>query len=208
VGKINHDLRNILSTAVLVSDRLAHSDDPEVKRETPALMRAIDRAVALCEDTLSFVSAGGPQPRTVPVDLPALIDDVEGALALPADGAIAWHNAVAKGFTVTADRDQLFRVLLNLGRNAIEAMRGSGEIRVNARRDGRAAVIEVTDSGPGLPPQAREHLFEPFSGSARQGGTGLGLPIAREIMRAHGGELSLAKSDEAGTIFRLDLPMD
>ncbi|MEE8203390.1 MAG: HAMP domain-containing sensor histidine kinase [Alphaproteobacteria bacterium] len=208
VGKINHDLRNILSTAVLVSDRLAHSDDPEVKRQTPALIRAIDRAVALCEDTLSFASAGGPQLRRVPVDVPALVDDVEAALTLPADGAISWHNEVAKGFAVTADRDQLFRVLLNLGRNAIDAMRGSGAIHVGARREGALAVIEMTDSGPGLPPKAREHLFEPFSGSARQGGTGLGLPIAREIMRAHGGEVSLAKSDEAGTVFRLELPAD
>ncbi len=205
VSKIHHDLRNILSTAVLVSDRLAHSDDPEVKRQTPALMAAIDRALSLCEDTVSFARAGGPEPRRERIDLAALVDEVGSALAVPADG-VAWHNDVPGGFTVSADRDQLFRVLFNLGRNAVQAMDGAGEVRVSARHDDSTAVIEVADSGPGLPPKAREHLFEPFAGSTRPGGTGLGLPIAREIMHAHGGALRLARSDETGTAFRLELP--
>ena len=93
VGKINHDLRNMLSTAVLVSDRLSHSDDPEVKRQAPALTTAIDRAVALCEDTLEFARAHAPELRRERLDLSALVDDVGRVLALPADGVyctVAW----------------------------------------------------------------------------------------------------------------------
>lgn len=208
VSKINHDLRNILSTAVLVSDRLTHSDDPEVKRQTPMLMSAIDRAVALCEDTLRVSSAGGPEPRRERVALAELVDDVGNALALPEENAVIWRNEVAAEFSVTADRQQLFRVLLNLARNALEAMNGAGEVRVGARRDDGTAVIDVADTGPGLSQHARDHLFEPFAGSGRKGGTGLGLPIAREIMRAHGGDLSVAKSDATGTVLRLVLPAD
>ncbi len=206
VGKINHDLRNLLSTAVLVSDRLRHSDDPEVKRQAPALTTAIDRAVALCEDTLEFARARAPELRRERLDLSALVDDVGRVLALSADGDVSWRNEVAEGFAVTADRDQLFRVLFNLGRNAVEAVNRHGEIRVTARRDAGAAVIEIADTGPGLSSRAREHLFEPFAGSTRPGGTGLGLPIAREVMHAHGGGIRLEKSDEHGTTFRLDLP--
>ena len=208
VGKINHDLRNILSSAVLVSDRLAHSDDPEVKRQTPALTTAIDRAVALCEDTLHFVRAGEPELRREPIELANLVDDVGEALVLPDDGSISWRNEVAKDFTVTADRDQLFRVLFNLGRNAVEAIDGGGTVHIGARRDPGMAAIEVTDTGPGLSAEARDHLFEPFAGSTHPGGIGLGLPIAREIMHAHGGEIRLAKSDATGTVFRLELPLD
>ncbi len=208
VSKINHDLRNILSSAVLVSDRLAHSDDPEVRRQTPALTAAIDRAVALCEDTLHFVRVGEPEPRREPVDVAGLVEDVGAALALPGDGEVVWRNEVDEGFTVTADRDQIFRVLLNLGRNAVEAIEGPGEVRVCARRTAGTAAIEVADTGPGLSQEARVHLFEPFAGSTRSGGSGLGLAIAREIMQAHGGEVRLAKSDHSGTVFRLEFPTE
>ena len=206
VGKINHDLRNILSSAVLVSGRLAHSDDPKVKRQAPALTTAIDRAVALCGDILNFARAGDPEPRRGRVELAALVDDVGKVLALPDDGSISWRNEVAEGFTVTADRDQLFRVIFNLGRNAVEAIDGQGEVRVGARRDATTTTIEVADTGRGFSAEARDHLFEPFAGSTRPGGAGLGLPIAREIMQAHGGDLHLAKSDAKGTVFRLEFP--
>jgi signal transduction histidine kinase len=107
---------------------------------------------------------------------------------------------------VTADRDQLFRVVFNLGQNAIEAMNGVGEVRIVGSRDEDIAVITLADTGPGLPDIARAHLFEPFAGSTRDDGTGLGLSIAREIMRAHGGDIQLAASDADGTVFRLELP--
>jgi signal transduction histidine kinase len=96
---------------------------------------------------------------------------------------------------------------MNLARNAQQALaEAGGLISVNGWPTGEQIVIEVADTGPGIPPSAREHLFEAFSGSTRPGGTGLGLPIAREIMRAHGGDIELAHTGEDGTAFRLTLP--
>ncbi|MBV8935521.1 MAG: ATP-binding protein, partial [Alphaproteobacteria bacterium] len=82
---------------------------------------------------------------------------------------------------------------------------GSHRLRFTAERETGTIAIDVADDGPGLPPKARENLFRPFFGSARPGGSGLGLAIARELVRAHGGELSLASSSGAGTVFRLSL---
>ena len=96
VAKINHDLRNSLATAVLVSDRLADIDDPEVKRVTPRLYEAIDRAVRLCGQTLSFVSDSGADVATTPVRLRALVDDVGEAVRAAARPELTWENLVAE----------------------------------------------------------------------------------------------------------------
>jgi signal transduction histidine kinase len=95
-------------------------------------------------------------------------------------------------------------VVVNLGRNSYEA--GAKEVRVSGRlADGRV-VIDFADDGPGLPEKARERLFVPFAGSDKPGGTGLGLVIARDVMRAHRGDIKLVKTGSDGTAFRLELP--
>lgn len=203
VTKINHDLRNILATAQLVSDRLATIDDPEARRITPTLVASIDRAVDLCTDTLDFARA--EKPRALGrFALRELVADVGEQLGFAADCALAWDNRIDPGAIVAADRGQLFRVLANLGKNAAEA--GAGRVGISARREGSFDVIEVADDGPGLPPKAQARLFEPFAGSARPGGTGLGLAIAREVMRNHGGDIVLAGSGADGTAFEMRLP--
>lgn len=205
VTKISHDLRNILATASLLSDRLATIDDPEVKRVSPTLVSTIDRAVNLCTQTLAYARDEPPPPGRSRFALRELIADVSADQS-PADGGeLAWENDVGRDLEVEADRDQLFRVLVNLGRNAREA--GASVMRVSAGLDDGCVSVRVGDDGPGLPEKAREHLFEPFVGSTRPGGTGLGLAIAREIMRAHGGDISLVDSSGDGTVFRLDLPV-
>ena len=207
VAKVNHDLRNSLATAILVSDRLADIDDPEVKRMTPRLYSAIDRAVNLCSQTLNYVADGVPQLKRSRFSLHDLIAEVEGSLAdAPVetdDTDLTWDNAVPIGLEVACDRDQLFRVVCNLAENARYA--GAHRVRVEAG-DGDPITIDVTDDGPGLPERARENLFQPFAGSARSGGTGLGLAIARDIMRAHGGDIDLHRTGDDGTTFRLLLP--
>ena len=79
-------------------------------------------------------------------------------------------------------------------------------MRIAAFLEDGALTIDVADDGPGLPEKAREHLFQPFAGSAREGGTGLGLVIAREVVHAHGGEIELARTGDDGTVFRLRFP--
>jgi signal transduction histidine kinase len=208
VTKINHDLRNILATAQLMSDRLAGSTDPEVKRVTPTFLSAIDRAVDLCRRVLEFARIGAPQLELKRFPLHHLITDVRVTVSPEGKGPnngqlVEWVNKVASDFEIVADRDQLFRVLANLGRNAVEA--GATRIEVAAAADGGVS-ISFRDNGPGLPESARETLFQPFSRSAKPGGSGLGLAIVRELMRAHGGDIRLVDSDEGGTGFVLGLP--
>ena len=203
VTKINHDLRNILSTARLVTDGLTASAAPEVRRVAPRLLDAIDRAVALCTQTLDFSREGTPPRAPSRFALAPLIDEIGPGLAVSEDD-LAIEDAIPPELGVVADRDQLHRVFLNLARNAVEA--GAHRLRFSAVREGGTIAIEIADNGPGLPPKARENLFRPFFGSARPGGSGLGLAIARELVRAHGGELTLASTTGAGTIFRLTLP--
>ena len=208
VSKINHDLRNILATARLVSDRLANSDDPNVRRVTPTLVRAIDRAVDLCTNTLRYGRAEEPDPVRARFGLRELVDDVAGALSHGMPASIVWHNEVGADFEVNADRDQIYRVLLNLGRNAIEAMAhlNRGEICVRAIHVDSVAQIDFSDTGPGLTPEVRDKLFVAFSGSSRAGGTGLGLAIARDLMKAHDGDIRLLETEPSWTTFRLELP--
>ena len=206
ITKISHDLRNILATARLVSDRLVESEDPEVRRTAPTLLSAIDRAVNLCAQTLNFTSEGAPAVDLSRFDLGELVREVGASLPEQLNGRARWHSLIEENFEVSADREQLHRVLSNLGQNAVQA--GATKVEVAARRDDDCFVIDVTDNGPGLSPRARAHLFKPFAGSSHPGGTGLGLAIARELMRAHGGDVRLERSTSEGTSFRLILPAD
>ena len=201
VTKISHDLRNMLATAQLVSDRLVASADPQVKRAAPTLVAAIDRAVDLCTRTLDFTREGPLRLDYRRFALKGLIHEI-GAGGF-ANGRTELVEAVGD-IELEADRDQLYRVLANLVRNAAEA--GAVEVTVSAATEGERVIIEVRDNGPGLAPRARQNLFTPFAGSGRAGGSGLGLAIARELVHAHGGDLSLVSSDAGGTLFRIDLP--
>ena len=206
VAKINHDLRNTLATAVLVSDRLADSDDPEVKRMTPRLYDAIDRAVQLCSQTLNYVADSAPPLKRARFPLRDLVEEAGRAVLLtePRDKRPEWRNDVPAELEVDADREQLFRVLNNLGHNACQA--GAGTLGASVHGNAGSVTLDFIDDGPGLTPRARERLFQPFAGSTRAGGSGLGLVIARDIMRAHGGDIALLRSGEGGTTFRLTFP--
>jgi len=212
VSKINHDLRNLLASAQLFSDRLARLPDPQVQRFAPKLMRALERAIAFCQSTLSYGRAQEPPPDRRSVALMELVEDVRDTLGLAPESRIGWITSVERGLNVDADRDQLLRVLINLARNAMQALEGRApndpvrdQIRITGRREGTVAVIEVADTGPGFSDQARAHLFEAFQGSTRSGGAGLGLVIADELVRAHGGEITLVDGT-IGATFRLKIP--
>lgn len=205
VNKINHDLRNILASASLVSDRLESSEDPEVRRVTPTIVSAIDRAVNLCAQTLNFTREGPPVLDLSVFPLRDLVDDLRCSLVATGEEEIGWRVEIGENLSVEADRDQLYRVLYNLGHNALDI--GATEIAITARIEGPRLVVDLSDNGPGLSPRARRYLFQPFFGSARSGGSGLGLAIAHDLMQAHGGEIRLERSDARGTCFRLILPL-
>ena len=212
VSKINHDLRNLLSSAQLFSEGLSHLPDPRVQRFAPKLMRSLERAIELCQSTLSYGRVQEPAPVRRPVDLAALVEEVRETLGLADAAQIGWIVSVERGMTVDADHDQLLRVLLNLTRNAQQALESSApndplrdQIRITGRREGAVAIIEVADTGPGFPAKGRDHLFEAFQGSTRTGGTGLGLAIAAELVRAHGGSIALVEGT-IGATFRITIP--
>ncbi len=206
VTKISHDLRNILSTSHIVSDGLAQVDDPHVQKVVPRLVASIDRAIDLCTETLKYGKAEERQPEKEQFVLSPLMKEVKASVAIPDQASIHWKDQIPEAFEVTADREQLYRVLLNLCRNAAEALKDNGNISIEASRINGAALIRICDDGPGIPDKALRHLFEPFAGSAKSGGTGLGLSIARELVTAHGGELLVEKTGETGTIFAIRLP--
>jgi len=196
----------------LFSDRLANLPDPTVQRFAPKLMRALERAIAFCQSTLSYGRLQEPPPERRQILLEPLVEEVHETLSLGPDSAVRWISAVERGLVVEADYDQLFRILLNLARNAVQAMEsraardpGRDQIRITGRREGAVVVIEVSDTGPGFSDKARDHLFEAFQGSTRAGGTGLGLAIAAELVRAHGGEIRLVEGT-IGATFRLTIP--
>ncbi|HEY0282619.1 MAG TPA: HAMP domain-containing sensor histidine kinase [Rhizomicrobium sp.] len=208
VARIQHDLRNILATAQLASDRLAASEDPVVKRLTPSLVASIDRAIALATNTLKFGRMEERLPQKQPVVLRDLIDEVAQAVlvSLP---RIVLDNRVEAGLLADADREQLFRLILNLVRNAAEAVAGretGAVIAVSATHMNRCIQIDIADNGPGIPKAVLGRLFEPFASAGRAGGTGLGLAIARDLARGHGGELSLVSTGPDGTVFRITVP--
>jgi signal transduction histidine kinase len=206
MSRIGHDLRNILATAVLISDRLEASADPAVRRVAPRLVETLDRAVRLCGETLSYARSGPPAPEPRRVGLAELAAKVRDAVD-GAAGHVAWELAVPSDLSVLADPDQLFRVLFNLAQNAVEAIGTQpGTVRIAAELGPEQLTIDVADTGPGIPEQVRARLFEPFAGSSKAEGNGLGLAICRELMRAHGGEIELLGTGAQGTLFRLRLP--
>jgi signal transduction histidine kinase len=212
VSKINHDLRNLLASAQLISDQLASVPDPRVQRFTPKLMRSLERAIAFCQSTLSYGRAqeAAPDRRMMPIE--PIVMEVRETAGLANDASISWITAIERGLAADADPDQLFRVLLNLVRNAAQALesnpnsdRASMQIRVSGRREGAVTILEVSDTGPGMPQKTREHLFEAFQTSGRSGGSGLGLAIAAELVRAHGGNIQLVEGT-IGATFRIVIP--
>ncbi len=217
VAKISHDLRNILTTAQLFADRIGTSADPAVARAAPKLVQSISRAVALCESTLAFGRAEEPPPRLGRLALRPLVEEVLDGEGLSIgeeatdDRPIVALLDMPPGLTLRADGEQLFRVLSNLVRNArqaIEATGRPGTVEIGAGEDDSGWWIKVGDTGPGLPPKARENLFAAFQGGTRKGGSGLGLAISAELVRGHGGRLDLIRSDAEGSEFRISLPKD
>jgi len=210
VAKISHDLRNMLSVATLVADRLETVQDPTVKRIAPKLINSLSRAINLTEATLAFGRAEEPAPKLNRVPLEPLVDDVlDNDNLSQGDAEVSYDADIAPDMVVRADPEQLHRVLSNIVRNARQAIASTGkpgEVTVRGSEQDNGWIIEVSDTGPGLPQKAQETLFKPFSTSAKKGGTGLGLAICAEILRGHGGRLELVQTGPEGTTFALFLP--
>jgi signal transduction histidine kinase len=214
VAKISHDMRNMLASAQILSDRLANVRDPLAQRLAPKLVATLDRAIRFCQSTLTYGRAVDDPPRLRTVGLRAIADEAAETVAPEAHANVQIENKVPADLEVTADAEQMFRILLNLLRNGVEALERAGAspgrlpiVSIRAWKEGAMTIIEVADTGPGIPVGMRPKIFSAFQNSTQPGGTGLGLAIAADLIRAHGGTIALqGASDETGARFRLALP--
>ncbi|SEQ60252.1 signal transduction histidine kinase /histidine kinase [Faunimonas pinastri] len=212
VSKINHDLRNILAPAQLFSDRLSSAQDPVARRFAPKVVRAIDRAIGYTSTVMAYGQAREEEPNRHLLSLSRLAEDAADVIGLTSQSRITWDNNVSPDLEIDADPEQFFRVLMNLLRNAADALESGDDpavirrIWIEGERQAGIVTFRICDTGPGVPPRAKERLFEPFHGSVRPGGTGLGLPIAAEIVRAHDGRIALIERQGAGAVFEVTIP--
>ncbi|WP_374387976.1 sensor histidine kinase [Brevundimonas sp.] len=215
VAKINHDLRNMLTSAQMASERLAASPDPAVAKALPRLERALGRAAALSRNVLEYGKSEEPAPQKTRVVLTQALTLAAEDAGLDPDG-VRLVKQLPPRFAVEADPDQLYRILVNLMRNARQAIesdpgraperRGKGAITISAFAEDGVSVVRIADDGPGIPARLAQRLFEPFVSSKTSEGTGLGLTISRELAALHGGELRLVDGAEGGAVFELRLP--
>ena len=211
VAKINHDLRNMLTSAQMASDRLAALGDPKVAQALPRLERALDRAITLATEVMTYGKSREPEPKAKPLFLRVALEMAAEDAGLHVAG-VTLRTVITPRERIVADPEQLHRILVNLLRNAREAIEGAGDrngggqVFAELRQGGGNSVIRLTDDGPGVPERALSNLFQPFVGSARRGGSGLGLAIARELAQGHGGDLDLVESGAGGSVFELTLP--
>lgn len=210
VSQVAHDLRNMLGSTQLLSDCLKHVDDPVVQGVLPRLRRSLERANRLCSVTLAEGRVREPEPARRRFALAALVQEIADALGLGHDEDPVWRAEVPGDLQVNADPDQLYRVLLNLLRNAMQALHArpsaGGLIRLAAAQDATGAEIRVSDTGPGLPAALREQGLDALSRGPWTIGNGLGLAICRDLVHAHGGQLEVLASGSDGTTFRIWLP--
>jgi len=211
VAKINHDLKNMLTSAQLASERLAALRNPRVSQALPRLERALDRAVKLAADVLAYGKTQETPPETQTVPLAEALDEAAAEARL-GDPGVKLVSRISAADQVIADPDQLHRILVNLLRNARQAIEhqegraGPGRVEVSLEAQAGASLIRISDDGPGVPERIRDRLFQPFAGSGRPDSTGLGLAIARELAQGHGGDLTLSVTGAEGTVFELRLP--
>ncbi len=211
VSKVSHDLRNMLTTAQLLSDSLAEVNEPRVQRFAPKLITSLDRAITFLNRTLQYGGAHEAPPKRTRFPLRPLAEEVLEGFSLSPLAGLELLNAVPDGVVLDADREHASRILTNLVRNAVQAMESQGAgavpcVEIAARRQGNGCEIDVRDTGPGIPQAVREKLFEAFQSAAKPGGTGLGLAIAAELAAAHGGDIRVTSTGPQGSVFRVSIP--
>jgi len=212
VSKINHDLRNMLAAAQLMSDQLIETRDAKIRRFAPRLIATLGRAIDFCQATLAYGRAAEATPAIRDVPLRQLVAEQAEMLGLGEGKQPRFENRVPPELSAPCDPDQMARVLTNLMRNAIQALTRAGAeagnlpvLTVTGGPENGSVALRIIDNGPGVPERARANLFQAFRGSVTPGGTGLGLAVAAELVRLHGGSIALEPST-TGAIFAVMLP--
>ncbi|MBA2683505.1 MAG: PAS domain S-box protein [Gemmatimonadaceae bacterium] len=205
---VAHEVNNPLSTISAFAQLLEREELSESQRESVEVIRSETmRASQVVRDLLTF--ARRSEGEVGSIDMNEL---VERTMRLRMHDlksrSVHCETVLATDLPyVTADARQIQQVLLNLLTNASQAMTpsGGGQLRIETRQDGDRVLLEITDSGPGIPADVRAHIFEPFF-TTKEDGTGLGLSVSYGIIAAHGGRITIPKSTGEGTTFCVSLP--
>ena len=203
-----HEVRNPLTGVRSLAQRLAEDevDDPTRRRYAEVIVREVGRVERIVADLLGISRRGASRPpETGPTELAPLFDDLRILLAPRADRSSVEVRADAGDLQVSASRETLAQVLLNLLLNAIEHSPTGGRVALDATLDGDSAVIAVRDQGPGIPPGDRDRIFEPLV--SLRGGSGLGLAVVRRIANESGWAVDVADASGGGAEFRLRVPV-
>ncbi|KAA3656990.1 MAG: PAS domain S-box protein, partial [Calditrichaeota bacterium] len=213
-AKVAHEVRNPLSSislnAELLGDELRSTSEgitAEGESLLKAIMDEVERVTNLTEDYLQFSRL--PEAEFHLVYLDQLLEDTIDFVEAEANsqGIQIIREIEAELPRVAADYHQIRRVILNLMRNAFDAMRNGGFLRLHAVAAGTNVEVSIADTGDGIAEEQRTKIFEPFY-TTRDMGTGLGLAIARQIVQEHNGRLSFTSKENAGTVFTMVLPIE
>jgi signal transduction histidine kinase len=190
-AKINHDLRNMMTSALMVADRLQSSADPKVSRAGGVLVTSIERATALIATTQVFTTEAAPVLSRSRFPLAALIAEMTEQVR--ADyGALTIEATTPKELHLNADRAELGRAIGHLLRTAAKAE--ARRVAVEVELGTSAIDIVLSDNGRPFRSVTATEAFRPFSGAFRYGSTGLGFVIARDVIEAHGGSITVRTS--------------
>ena len=208
---VSHEIRNPLNAISMGLQRLRGEFQPtagseEYQRVLELVTGEVRRLNTLVDESLSLARPPRLEPKAVRVG--ELLDEVAGVIEGEARRAgVRIERRVATDLpALVADRDRLEQVLLNLARNALEAMPDGGTLRLDAATAGRTLVLDVADTGSGIPQDARPRIFDPYY-TTKVTGLGLGLAVARQIVEAHEGTLEVEPVAGGGSRFRITLPL-
>jgi len=216
--RLDHEIKNPLTAlrTALVNVRECKTED-ERERAIENAGRAVERLIRLLADLRKLSDLGARPLERLPVDVPELLGEmVEAAKSLPAHDEREVNLLISKVPSpfppVTGDRDLLSLAVYNLVENALKFTPGGEAVEVRALEDGKAIVVEVADSGPGIPPDELSKIFEElYRGANARGveGSGLGLALVQRVVELHGGQIEVRsrQDDPRGTVFTLRLPV-
>jgi signal transduction histidine kinase len=204
---IVHDIRGPLSVIRGAADLLEEEPDPHRRKKyTRFIRRGVDRVSDMAQELLDY-SKGATRLNSAPVSMTELAEELREEILdqLPASGVevvldVAWQGRLV------IDRNRIYRVLLNLIRNAVEAMPGGGRLSISIENSGDHVCFTVADTGVGIPSELLPSIFEPFVSYGKAHGTGLGMAITRSVVEAHQGRITVESTPGAGTTFVVHIP--
>ncbi len=206
-GSVTHELRNPLAVlknaAYFLKKRLKEEKDEKVLKYIDTIAKEISIIDSIVDDIMGFAQTRAPELEKS--DIKDVIENTISAIKVP--GLVKVEKDFEQLPQINIDRDQVMHALMNIANNAIMAMSGNGTLTFRALKKDDCVCIEIKDTGPGIPPDQRELIFEPLY-SSRPKGTGLGLPIAKMMVENQEGRIEFDSELGEGTVFRIFLPIN